>query len=368
MVIQIYDDVDGGRFVGVVRSLGSEEKDTSNMSKFRLGVFNQVIDENGEKRNGNDIHMIIGYEGRVNKVVPGKPNLNITRDADGNFHVEQVEFDDNTANDKYISNIGYAEVVDDKKGKKFSYRLKVKKDYKFGENTHDDFMPRTRGLKVGDRIPFVIIKRPSGHYYIYPVSLKGDRSDIDTYLNGVNAAVLRNASIEAVDDRLIGLIDELNALIKRSTLDYKSNFVNPGMSVEAIRIAIDNALENLRHADIMPDLSRWGDGSGEAGMYDMLKGEATINIKLNENPFIGPKFQFSVNGAPSTSANTQMSNTQQTNQGGNGGENNAANSGLGLGANSQVNVGDNARPEYGESIFNVCSNNTPGMMKRPRAF
>lgn len=368
MVIQIYDDVDGGRFVGVVRSLGSEEKDTSNMSKFRLGVFNQVIDENGEKRNGNDIHMISGYEGKVNRVVPGKPNLNITRDADGNFHVEQVEFDDNTANDKYISNIGYAEVIDDGKGKRFSYRYKVRKDYKLGENTNTDFMPRTRGLKVGDRIPFVIIKRPSGHYYIYPVSLKGDRSDIDTYLNGVNAAVLRNASIEAVDDRLIGLIDELNALIKRSTLDYKTNFVNPGMSVEAIRIAIDNALENLRHADIMPDLSRWGDGSGEAGMYDMLKGEATINIKLNGDPFIGPKFQFSVKGAVPTPANTQMSNAQQTNQVGNGGENNAANSGLGLGANSQVNVGDNARPEYGESIFNICSNNTPGMMKRPRAF
>lgn len=353
MVIQIYDDVDGGRFVGVVRSLGSEEKDTSNMSKFRLGVFNQVIDEKGEKRNGNDIHMISGYEGKVNKVVPGKPNLNITRDADGNFHVEQVEFVDETANDKYISNIGYAEVIDDGKGKRFSYRYKVKKSYKLGENTYTDFMPRTKGLKVGDRIPFVIIKRPSGHYYIYPVSLKDNRGDIDTYLNGNNAAVLRNVPIEAVDDTLIGLIDELNALIKRSTLDYKTNFVNPGMSVEAVRIAIDNALANLESASILPDLSRWGDGSGEAGMYDMLREEATINIKLNENPFIGPKFQFSVNGPASAPSNTQQASSDK-------GKNNTANSDKKLGKENKKRTAGKAKKKNGEEVSNNCSFLTPG--------
>ena len=184
------------------------------------------------------------------------------------------------------------------------------------------------------------------------MSLKGDRSDIDGYLNSVNAAVLRNASIEAVDDRLIGLIDELNALIKRSTLDYKTNFVNPGMSVEAIRIAIDNALENLRHADIMPDLSRWGDGSGEAGMYDMLKGEATINIKLNENPFIGPKFQFSVNGDTSTPANTQPSETKK----GKGGKK-KTDSDKGVGSKGKADVAKEAKAD--NTVEEKCNEQTP---------
>ena len=49
-------------------------------------------------------------------------------------------------------------------------------------------------------------------------------------------------------------------------------------------------------------------------------------------------------------------------------ENNAANSGLGLGDNSKVDVGDNARPEYGESVLNLCSNFTPGVMRSPRAY
>ena len=290
------NDMDlAGSFVGVVRSLGKNEKEDSKMSKFRRQVFEQM---KSRTRNFTDTpadSQISGYSGKVSAVRPGKPNLHVVRDREGNFSVQDVEFKE--SDKKMISNIGYVEVVNENGSKKYKWNLAWVRSY--GDRMQalsEQFLPNLRTVSAGTVIPIVVLRHPNGHRYMYPVTLKGDRTPILYYFTNEGNAFLEDVRSGAANSDMYDIntaIRNLNSMIEMSNLPYDEYMVPVGAPFEANSFRIERAMNALRGATVMPDPKSWLNAK-EDDFMDMLWHDATINIDLSNEPFIGPKFQFSL--------------------------------------------------------------------------
>ena len=147
--------------------------------------------------------------------------------------------------------------------------------------------------KYGDyknsRIPVVAIKTGNGRNYLYPVRLKNQ--DISSF----------SSMIESMADRIteglgggvsIDDIMDLNNAIARSGLDNKTYMIPLAGDVDVIKGRLEAVKEAASKMPMTTDVRGWiGDSRTKE---DILMNDVTINIDLNNDPFIAPKFRMSI--------------------------------------------------------------------------
>lgn len=269
MVIKIVDG--DGNFVSVLKANDPDSKGSN--ADLRSMAFELYRDNVGSVAGEIDIPFV----GTVTSVLPGRPNFSIS-DDNGTLMVSENDFTNETAGK--VESVGYIEngevtMRDDIKYNIFPFCTAIVRD-KYGDYKNS-------------RIPVVAIKTGNGRNYLYPVRLKNQ--DISSF----------SSMIESMADRIteglgggvsIDDIMDLNNAIARSGLDNKTYMIPLTGDVDVIKGRLEAVKEAVSRMPMTADVRGWiGDSRTKE---DILMNDVTINIDLNNDPFIAPKFRMSI--------------------------------------------------------------------------
>ena len=269
MVIKIVDS--DGNFVSVLKANDPDSKGSN--ADLRSMAFELYRDNVGSVAGEIDISFV----GTVTSVLPGRPNFSVS-DDNGTLMVSENDFTNETVGK--VESVGYIEngevtMRDDIKYNIFPFCTAIVRD-KYGDYKNS-------------RIPVVAIKTGNGRNYLYPVRLKNQ--DISSF----------SSMIESMADRIteglgggvsIDDIMDLNNAIARSGLDNKTYMIPLAGDVGVIKNRLKAVKEAASRMPMTADVRGWiGDSRTKE---DILMNDVTINIDLNNDPFIAPKFRMSI--------------------------------------------------------------------------
>lgn len=269
MVIKIVDS--DGNFVSVLKANDPDSKGSN--ADLRSMAFELYRDNVGSVAGEIDIPFV----GTVTSVLPGRPNFSIS-DDNGTLMVSENDFTNETAGK--VESVGYIEngevtMRDDIKYNIFPFCTAIVRD-KYGDYKNS-------------RIPVVAIKTGNGRNYLYPVRLKNQ--DISSFSSMIESMVDRITEGlgggVSIDD-----IMDLNNAIARSGLDNKTYMIPLAGDVDVIKGRLEAVKEAVSRMPMTADVRGWiGDSRTKE---DILMNDVTINIDLNNDPFIAPKFRMSI--------------------------------------------------------------------------
>lgn len=269
MVIKIVDS--DGNFVSVLKANDPDSKGSD--ADLRSMAFELYRDNVGSVAGEIDIPFV----GTVTSVLPGRPNFSVS-DDNGTLMVSENDFTNETVGK--VESVGYIEngevtMRDNIKYNIFPFCTAIVRD-KYGDYKNS-------------RIPVVAIKTGNGRNYLYPVRLKNQ--DISSF----------SSMIESMADRIteglgggvsIDDIMDLNNAIARSGLDNKTYMIPLAGDVGVIKNRLKAVKEAASRMPMTADVRGWiGDSRTKE---DILMNDVTINIDLNNDPFIAPKFRMSI--------------------------------------------------------------------------
>lgn len=269
MVIKIVDS--DGNFVSVLKANDPDSKGSN--ADLRSMAFELYRDNIGSVTGEIDIPFV----GTVSSVLPGRPNFSVS-DDNGTLMVSENDFTNETVGK--VESVGYIEngevtMRDNIKYNIFPFCTAIVRD-KYGDYKNS-------------RIPVVAIKTGDGRNYLYPVRLKNQ--DISSF----------PSMIESMADRIteglgggvsIDDIMDLNNAIARSGLDNKTHMIPLAGDVDDIKNRLEAVKEAASRMPMTADVRGWiGDSRTKD---DILMNDVTINIDLNNDPFIAPKFRMSI--------------------------------------------------------------------------
>lgn len=269
MVIKIVDS--DGNFVSVLKANDPDSKGSN--ADLRSMAFELYRDNIGYVTGEIDIPFV----GTVTSVLPGRPNFSVS-DDNGTLMVSENDFTNETVGK--VESVGYIEngevtMRDNIKYNIFPFCTAIVRD-KYGDYKNS-------------RIPVVAIKTGNGRNYLYPVRLKNQ--DISSF----------SSMIESMADRIteglgggvsIDDIMDLNNAIARSGLDNKTYMIPLVGDVDVIKNRLEAVRKAANQMPMTADVRGWiGDSRTKE---DILMNDVTINIDLNNDPFIAPKFRMSI--------------------------------------------------------------------------
>lgn len=282
MVIKIVDS--DGNFVSVLKANDPDSKGSN--ADLRSMAFELYRDNIGSVTGEIDIPFV----GTVTSVLPGRPNFSVS-DDNGTLMVSENDFTNETVGK--VESVGYIEnggvtMRDNIKYNIFPFCTAIVRD-KYGDYKNS-------------RIPVVAIKTGNGRNYLYPVRLKNQ--DISSF----------SSMIESMADRIteglgggvsIDDIMDLNNAIARSGLDNKTYMIPLAGDVDVIKGRLEAIKEAASRMPMTADVRGWiGDSRTKE---DILMNDVTINIDLNNDPFIAPKFRMSIKGNKVSKEETEVS-------------------------------------------------------------
>lgn len=281
MVIKIVDS--DGNFVSVLKANDPDSKGSN--ADLRSMAFELYRDNIGSVTGEIDIPFV----GTVTSVLPGRPNFSVS-DDNGTLMVSENDFTNETVGK--VESVGYIEnggvtMRDNIKYNIFPFCTAIVRD-KYGDYKNS-------------RIPVVAIKTGNGRNYLYPVRLKNQ--DISSF----------SSMIESMADRIteglgggvsIDDIMDLNNAIARSGLDNKTYMIPLAGDVDVIKGRLEAIKEAASRMPMTADVRGWiGDSRTKE---DILMNDVTINIDLNNDPFIAPKFRMSIKGNKVSKEETEV--------------------------------------------------------------
>lgn len=282
MVIKIVDS--DGNFVSVLKANDPDSKGSN--ADLRSMAFELYRDNVGSVAGEIDIPFV----GTVTSVLPGRPNFSVS-DDNGTLMVSENDFTNETVGK--VESVGYIEngevtMRDNIKYNIFPFCTAIVRD-KYGDYKKS-------------RIPVVAIKTGNGRNYLYPVRLKNQ--DISSF----------SSMIESMADRIteglgggvsIDDIMDLNNAIARSGLDNKTYMIPLAGDVGVIKNRLKAVKEAASRMPMTADVRGWiGDSRTKE---DILMNDVTINIDLNNDPFIAPKFRMSIKENKVSKEETEVS-------------------------------------------------------------
>lgn len=269
MVIKIVDS--DGNFVSVLKANDPDSKGSN--ADLRSMAFELYRDNVGSVAGEIDIPFV----GAVTSVLPGRPNFSIS-DDNGTLMVSENDFTNETVGK--VESVGYIEngevtMRDDIKYNIFPFCTAIVRD-KYGDYKDS-------------RIPVVAIKTGNGRNYLYPVRLKNqDTSSFSSMIGSMADRIIEGlGGGVSIDD-----IMDLNNAIARSGLDNKTYMIPLAGDVDVIKGRLKAVKEAASKMPMTADVRGWiGDSRTKE---DILMNDVTINIDLNNDPFIAPKFRMSI--------------------------------------------------------------------------
>lgn len=269
MVIKIVDS--DGNFVSVLKANDPDSKGSN--ADLRSRAFELYRDNIGSVTGEIDIPFV----GTVTSVLPGRPNFSVS-DDNGTLMVSENDFTNETVGK--VESVGYIEngevtMRDDIKYNIFPFCTAIVRD-KYGDYKDS-------------RIPVVAIKTGNGRNYLYPVRLKNQ--DISSFSSMIGS--MADRIIEGLGGGVsIDDIMDLNNAIARSGLDNKTYMIPLAGDVDVIKNRLKAVKEAASKMPMTADVRGWiGDSRTKE---DILMNDVTINIDLNNDPFIAPKFRMSI--------------------------------------------------------------------------
>lgn len=269
MVIKIVDG--DGNFVSVLKANDPDSKGSN--TDLRSMAFELYRDNVGSVAGEIDIPFV----GTVTSVLPGRPNFSIS-DDNGTLMVSENDFTNETVGK--VESVGYIEngevtMRDNIKYNIFPFCTAIVRD-KYGDYKDS-------------RIPVVAIKTGNGRNYLYPVRLKNQ--DISSFSSMIGS--MADRIIEGLGGGVsIDDIMDLNNAIARSGLDNKTYMIPLAGDVDVIKGRLEAVKEAASKMPMTADVRGWiGDSRTKE---DILMNDVTINIDLNNDPFIAPKFRMSI--------------------------------------------------------------------------
>lgn len=269
MVIKIVDS--DGNFVSVLKANDPDSKGSN--ADLRSMAFELYRDNVGSVAGEIDIPFV----GTVTSVLPGRPNFSVS-DDNGTLMVSENDFTNETVGK--VESVGYIEngevtMRDNIKYNIFPFCTAIVRD-KYGDYKDS-------------RIPVVAIKTGNGRNYLYPVRLKNQ--DISSFSSMIGSMADRITEGlgggVSIDD-----IMDLNNAIARSGLDNKTYMIPLTGDVDVIKKRLGAVKEAASKMPMTTDVRGWiGDSRTKE---DILVNDVTINIDLNNDPFIAPKFRMSI--------------------------------------------------------------------------
>lgn len=269
MVIKIVDS--DGNFVSVLKANDPDSKGSN--ADLRSMAFELYRDNVGSVAGEIDIPFV----GTVTSVLPGRPNFSVS-DDNGTLMVSENDFTNETVGK--VESVGYIEngevtMRDNIKYNIFPFCTAIVRD-KYGDYKDS-------------RIPVVAIKTGNGRNYLYPVRLKNQ--DISSFSSMIGSMADRITEGlgggVSIDD-----IMDLNNAIARSGLDNKTYMIPLAGDVDVIKGRLESVKKAVSKMPMTTDVRGWiGDSRTKE---DILMNDVTINIDLNNDPFIAPKFRMSI--------------------------------------------------------------------------
>ena len=282
MVIKIVDS--DGNFVSVLKANDPDSKGSN--ADLRSSAFELYRDNIGSVTGEIDIPFV----GTVTSVLPGRPNFSVS-DDNGTLMVSENDFTNETVGK--VESVGYIEngevtMRDDIKYNIFPFCTAIVRD-KYGDYKDS-------------RIPVVAIKTGNGRNYLYPVRLKNQ--DISSFSSMIGSMADRITEGlgggVSIDD-----IMDLNNAIARSGLDNKTYMIPLAGDVDVIKNRLKAVKEAASRMPMTADVRGWiGDSRTKE---DILMNDVTINIDLNNDPFIAPKFRMSIKENKVSKEETEVS-------------------------------------------------------------
>lgn len=282
MVIKIVDS--DGNFVSVLKANDPDSKGSN--ADLRSRAFELYRDNIGSVTGEIDIPFV----GIVTSVLPGRPNFSVS-DDNGTLMVSENDFTNETVGK--VESVGYIEngevtMRDDIKYNIFPFCTAIVRD-KYGDYKDS-------------RIPVVAIKTGNGRNYLYPVRLKNQ--DISSFSSMIGSMADRITEGlgggVSIDD-----IMDLNNAIARSGLDNKAYMIPLAGDVDVIKNRLKAVKEAASRMPMTADVRGWiGDSRTKE---DILMNDVTINIDLNNDPFIAPKFRMSIKENKVSKEETEVS-------------------------------------------------------------
>lgn len=282
MVIKIVDG--DGNFVSVLKANDPDSKGSN--ADLRSMAFELYRDNVGSVAGEIDIPFV----GTVTSVLPGRPNFSVS-DDNGTLMVSENDFTNETVGK--VESVGYIEngevtMRDDIKYNIFPFCTAIVRD-KYGDYKDS-------------RIPVVAIKTGNGRNYLYPVRLKNQ--DISSFSSMIGSMADRITEGlgggVSIDD-----IMDLNNAIARSGLDNKTYMIPLAGDVDVIKNRLEAIKEAASRMPMTADVRGWiGDSRTKE---DILMNDVTINIDLNNDPFIAPKFRMSIKENKVSKEETEVS-------------------------------------------------------------
>lgn len=282
MVIKIVDS--DGNFVSVLKANDPDSKESN--ADLRSRAFELYRDNIGSVTGEIDIPFV----GTVTSVLPGRPNFSVS-DDNGTLMVSENDFTNETVGK--VESVGYIEngevtMRDDIKYNIFPFCTAIVRD-KYGDYKDS-------------RIPVVAIKTGNGRNYLYPVRLKNQ--DISSFSSMIGSMADRITEGlgggVSIDD-----IMDLNNAIARSGLDNKTYMIPLAGDVDVIKNRLKAVKEAASRMPMTADVRGWiGDSRTKE---DILMNDVTINIDLNNDPFIAPKFRMSIKENKVSKEETEVS-------------------------------------------------------------
>lgn len=269
VVIKIVDS--DGNFVSVLKANDPDSKGSN--ADLRSMAFELYRDNVGSVAGEIDIPFV----GTVTSVLPGRPNFSIS-DDNGTLMVSENDFTNETVGK--VESVGYIEngevtMRDNIKYNIFPFCTAIVRD-KYGNYKNS-------------RIPVVAIKTGNGRNHLYPVRLKNqDISSFSSMIGSMADRIMEGlGGGVSIDD-----IMDLNNAIARSGLDNKTYMIPLTGDVDVIKKRLGAVKEAASKMPMTTDVRGWiGDSRTKE---DILMNDVTINIDLNNDPFIAPKFRMSI--------------------------------------------------------------------------
>ena len=282
MVIKIVDS--DGNFVSVLKANDPDSKGSN--ADLRSMAFELYRDNVGSVAGEIDIPFV----GTVTSVLPGRPNFSVS-DDNGTLMVSENDFTNETVGK--VESVGYIEngevtMRDDIKYNIFPFCTAIVRD-KYGDYKNS-------------RIPVVVIKTGNGRNYLYPVRLKNqDISSFSSMIGSMADRIMEGlGGGVSIDD-----IMDLNNAIARSGLDNKTYMIPLTGDVDVIKNRLKAVKEVASRMPMTADVRGWiGDSRTKE---DILMNDVTINIDLNNDPFIAPKFRMSIKENKVSKEETEVS-------------------------------------------------------------
>lgn len=269
MVIKIVDS--DGNFVSVLKANDPDSKGSN--ADLRSMAFELYRDNVGSVAGEIDIPFV----GTVTSVLPGRPNFSIS-DDNGTLMVSENDFTNETVGK--VESVGYIE----------NGEVTMKDNIRYNIFPFCTAIVRDKyGNYKNSRIPVVAIKTGNGRNYLYPVRLKNqDISSFSSMIGSMADRIMEGlGGGVSIDD-----IMDLNNAIARSGLDNKTYMIPLTGDVDVIKKRLGAVKEAASKMLMTTDVRGWiGDSRTKE---DILMNDVTINIDLNNDPFIAPKFRMSI--------------------------------------------------------------------------